>query len=99
MEEKRMKTTEQLKEQAKKIGLKRWKVHNCSMCDYPCGYIIRGEEVFYDPGCGTNYRPADFDIGINANENRKEDICSECFIKIAEAQNKAIEEIRVNNVS
>ena len=26
-------------------------VHNCSMCDYPCGYIIDGERVGYDAGC------------------------------------------------
>lgn len=46
-----LKTSEELKEQAKKIGLKKWKVHECSMCGYPCGYIIESERISYDPGC------------------------------------------------
>jgi hypothetical protein len=43
-----IKTKEELKEQAEKIGLKKWKIHNCSMCDYPCGYIIGNTEVWYE---------------------------------------------------
>lgn len=49
-----------------------WNVHNCSLCGYPCGYIINVEpregegEVFYDSGCdctcgGPNYRPSSFE--------------------------------------
>ena len=45
-----IKTKEELKIQAEKIGLKRWTIHCCSMCGYPCGYLI-GEKVFYDSGC------------------------------------------------
>ena len=50
-----MKTSEQLKEQAKKIGLEFWKVNSCSMCGYDCGYVIRGENVGYDTGCDCTY--------------------------------------------
>lgn len=46
-----IKTAEELKQQAKKIGLKFWLIHNCSICGYPCGYDISGNEVFYDSGC------------------------------------------------
>ena len=46
-----IKTKEELKLQAEKIGLEKWTVHTCSMCGYPCGYLIKGEEVFYDSGC------------------------------------------------
>lgn len=52
-----IKTTQELKEQAEKIGLKRWNIHTCSMCGYSCGYIIEGDEVFYDAGCGCLYNP------------------------------------------
>lgn len=46
-----LKTVEELKEQAQKIGLTRYPVHNCSMCGYPCGYNIHGDNVEYDSGC------------------------------------------------
>lgn len=48
-----LKTTEQLKEQAKKIDLHFFPVHECSVCGYSCGYRISGdfESVGYDSGC------------------------------------------------
>jgi hypothetical protein len=50
-----MKTKEELKEQAEKIGLSFWKIHTCSMCGYDCGYVIQGENVGYDSGCDCTY--------------------------------------------
>ena len=53
-----LKTAEELKEQAKKIGLKFYPVHKCSMCGYQCGYVISDnfERVEYDNGCDcVNY--------------------------------------------
>ena len=47
-----------LEEQVKALREKfrdRIVIHNCSMCGYPCAYIFRGEELFYDPGCGCTY--------------------------------------------
>ena len=27
-------------------------IHRCSMCDYPCGYVIAGiDNIYYDNGC------------------------------------------------
>ncbi len=26
-------------------------IHSCSMCNYPCGYIIEGDNLSYDSGC------------------------------------------------
>jgi len=46
-----IKTKEELKLQTEKIGLKSWTIHHCSMCNYPCSYLIKGEKVFYDSGC------------------------------------------------
>ena len=46
-----LKTVEQLKEQAKKNDITRWRVHDCSMCGYPCSFIIDGEKVSYASGC------------------------------------------------
>ena len=52
-----IKTSQELKEQAGKIGLTFWKVHECSMCGYQCGYIFNGDNVSYDAGCGCIYQP------------------------------------------
>lgn len=38
-----------------------WKLHNCSMCGYPCGYMVNLEkkegdvEVLYDNGCDCGF--------------------------------------------
>jgi hypothetical protein len=53
-----IKTADQLKEQAKKIGLTRWVVRRCSMCDYPLAYYfsVDYERVKFDSGCDcVNY--------------------------------------------
>lgn len=50
-----MKTVEELKQAAKDKNISFWEVHDCSMCGYKCGYVIRGEEVFYDAGCNCTY--------------------------------------------
>lgn len=52
-----IKTTQELKEQVHKIGLKRWNIHECSMCGYSCGYVIQGDEVSYDAGCNCSFNP------------------------------------------
>jgi hypothetical protein len=48
-----IKTADQLKEQAKKIHLTFWPIHDCSICGYTCGYYFEHdwEDVFYDSGC------------------------------------------------
>jgi hypothetical protein len=39
-------------------------IHNCSMCNYPCGYVIDGDVVSYDAGCDCTgrfeMRPSNF---------------------------------------
>ena len=47
-----IRTKEELKSQASQRGLKKWIIHNCSMCGYPCGFIFRDDGVLYDSGCG-----------------------------------------------
>lgn len=46
-----LKTADELKAQAIKIGLKFYPVNDCSMCGYRCGYIITSDKVAYDSGC------------------------------------------------
>lgn len=46
-----IKTADELRAQAKLKDITFYLVHHCSMCNYPCGYVIKGEEVFYDSGC------------------------------------------------
>jgi hypothetical protein len=33
------------------LSLAKLVVHNCSFCDYDCGYFAEGQYVFYDSGC------------------------------------------------
>jgi hypothetical protein len=59
-------TAEAVKEHIKSNGTKRWKLHNCSMCGYPCGYIFSDDgSVDYDSGCdcvsyGPNITPRNY---------------------------------------
>lgn len=72
-----IKTVEELKAQAKLKGITRYFVHDCSMCGYPCGYIIKGDTVSYDSGClCVDYiavRPSDWeDLAHSYNLNQPE---------------------------
>ena len=46
-----MRTPLEFKEQSNKHGITYWKIHNCSMCGYECGFHIDGDSVGYDNGC------------------------------------------------
>ena len=46
-----MKTVADFKEAAERNNITSWPIHDCSICGYQCGYIIKGDEVFYDNGC------------------------------------------------
>ena len=72
-----MKTVEDFKKQAKNHSIKFWNIHNCSMCGYECGYIIRGDKLFYDSGCncgfGIDVRPVDWEEMVDHyNRNQRE---------------------------
>lgn len=47
------KAPEEFQEQAKKLGLERWIVRRCSMCDYPLAFIFSPDyaRVDFDSGC------------------------------------------------
>lgn len=50
-------TAEEVKTALKKAGVTKLDCHECSLCGYPCGYLIEGEHVGYDHGCNcTSYR-------------------------------------------
>jgi hypothetical protein len=51
-----IKTANELKAQAKLKNIEVYPVHDCSMCGYPCGYVIDGDNVSYDSGCYCTYR-------------------------------------------
>jgi len=47
-----LRTAEEFREQAKARNIKRWPIHDCSMCGYECGYLFNeAGEVAYDSGC------------------------------------------------
>jgi len=50
-----MKTGEDFKKAAKEKNIERWDIHNCGFCNYPCGYVIQREKVYYDSGCNCTY--------------------------------------------
>ncbi len=73
-----IKTSDELRAQAQYKGITKWTIHSCSMCGYPCGYIIDGDTVAYDSGCDcvtyTNIKPRSWDdlaeaYNLNQPEN------------------------------
>jgi len=53
------KTELDFRNQALKNNIHFWKVHDCSICGYGCGYIFFNEgwpEVVYDSGCDCTRR-------------------------------------------
>lgn len=44
-------TIDDFKKSVAENGITRWNVHNCSMCNYTCGFIFNEGNVFYDSGC------------------------------------------------
>lgn len=71
-----VKPTEYFKQKAKEKNITRWNIHDCGMCGYKCGYVIRGEDISYDNGCGCSWggeRPADWnDLADQYNRNLPE---------------------------
>lgn len=46
-----LKTTEELRAVIEEKKITNIPVRSCSICGYPCGYIIQGEILYYDSGC------------------------------------------------
>lgn len=48
-----LRSVEEFQRQAKKKGIDNWVIHHCSICGYPCGFIIEIEvnRIRYDSGC------------------------------------------------
>ena len=53
------KTIEDFKKQAKAKNITRWVIHYCSMCNYPCGFLIGSKQknIQYDNGCSCSMNP------------------------------------------
>ena len=47
------KTGSDFQDAAKTLRLKKWGVHHCVICNYPCGYVFSPDQshVGYDNGC------------------------------------------------
>lgn len=52
-----MRDVEEFKTAAREKDITKWVVNDCSICGYQCAYLIRGDEVYYDAGCGCVYYP------------------------------------------
>ena len=70
---------DQVKEAVSVAKRKFWKLHNCSMCNYPCGYHFGDDgSVTYDSGCYCvtccpNITPRDFaDVASRINMQNDE---------------------------
>lgn len=76
-----MKKVDDFKKAARDQGVKRWNVHNCSICGYKCGYVINGDNVYYDSGCDCvmgGLEPRDWeDIANSYNLNAGADDAEE----------------------
>ena len=65
-----MKTAEQFREQAIKLGLHYWEHHTCAICGEPVGYYFfayPNYEVVFDSGCGCTF-------GSNPHPSSWEDV-------------------------
>jgi hypothetical protein len=53
-----MKNAEDFKKQVENLQINSWPIHNCSMCDYECGFLFNyeGYDVVYDSGCDCTRR-------------------------------------------
>src|SRR5947209_3362536 len=47
-----MRTPEEFQEKVRELGLKKWSIHDCGFCNWPCGFLFDGDQVRYDNGCG-----------------------------------------------
>ena len=60
-----MRTVEEFKEAVAVRMIIFWPFHNCSMCDYACGFIFFENQVEYDSGCDcvsySGIRPSSWD--------------------------------------
>lgn len=64
-------------------GLTRIPHHECGICDVMVGYAVRGEELYFDSGCGcsggSNLRHCGWDdaanwINMQTNEKARADL-------------------------
>lgn len=58
-----MKTPDDFREQAIKERISEWRIHDCGMCKYKCGFLFFPEvyEVMYDKGCNcVSYNDTSF---------------------------------------
>lgn len=74
-----MRSGDDFKKQAVKLNITKWPMHDCSICGYPCGYLFRGDEVFYDSGCDcvnyTNIQPRNWeDVAEHYNMQSHPDV-------------------------
>lgn len=55
----RKRAPEEFQAAARERSITFWLMHECTFCDYPCGYVIQGDQVLYDNGCNclTALRP------------------------------------------
>jgi hypothetical protein len=92
-----MKNAEDFKKATKERNITRWITHQCSICNYPCGFSITGERVNYDNGCDCAWeglRPSSFEeiaqtYNMNAGaSDRKEREKNPLFKESVEADDK-----------
>lgn len=53
-----MKSAIDFQESYHKNKIKKWIIHNCVICNYPCGFLFEFDNVYYDNGCYCTYLEA-----------------------------------------
>lgn len=53
-----MVTAEQVKEAVQKAGLTFVPHHDCPLCGHYVGYVINGDAISFQSGCGCSWSPA-----------------------------------------
>jgi len=72
-------TAEDFAQRAQELGLIAWRIHDCSMCKYLCGFLFGTDgRVAYDAGCycvrSSTLRPSSWEevaSHYNIQENAK----------------------------
>jgi len=67
---------------------KKFVIHNCSICEYPCGFIFREGLIFYDSGC--------YCIDEKMVEERNDEFFLHYLRKNPDVIEKAFEEERIS---
>ncbi len=75
-----------IREKIQNNNKNRLPVHRCGICNYKCGFIIRGDDVYYDNGCHCT------DFRYDLQERNWEDIENHISMQTDEVKQRILKE-------